>query len=352
MFKYETLKKIFFLLSPEHAHDIAACVMRFFSNYCHVVTSFLAQRYFITNKELEQEIWGVTFLNPIGLAAGFDKNATMIRMLTALGFGHIEFGTITPVAQSGNKKPRMFRYPEAESIQNAMGFNNEGMIKVANRIKRLYPFATPLGANIGKNKITPAESALNDYKLLIDEFKDICDYLVINISSPNTPGLRDLQNEQFIRDLFVMAREMTQKPILLKIAPDLEIADALSICKIAVDNGASGIIATNTTIDYTLLENSQNFGGISGRVLKEKSFELFDAIAQEFYSKTILISVGGIDSAQEAYRRIKAGASLVQIYSSFIFKGPGIMREINEGILELMHQDGFHQIKEAIGSNR
>jgi len=352
IFKYETLKKIFFLLKPENAHNIVTCFFKFFSNYCHVVTSFLAPRYFITNKELEQEIWGTTFLNPIGLAAGFDKNATMIRMLTALGFGHIEFGTVTPVAQSGNPKPRMFRYPEAESIQNAMGFNNEGMIKVANRVKRLYPFATPIGANIGKNKTTPEESALNDYKLLIDEFKDICDYLVINISSPNTPGLRDLQNEQFIHDLFVAAREITQKPILLKIAPDLEISDALSICKIAVDNGASGIIATNTTIDYTLLKDSEDFGGISGKVLKEKSFKLFDAIAKEFYSKTILISVGGIDSAAEAYRRIKAGASLVQIYSSFIFKGPSIAREINKGILELMHQDGFHQIKEAIGYNR
>ncbi|MDX1808181.1 MAG: quinone-dependent dihydroorotate dehydrogenase [Sulfurospirillaceae bacterium] len=352
MFTYEVLKKFLFFFSPENAHNIAECTFRVLSKYCQFVMAKLASKYFVTSKELEQDIFGVTFLNPVGLAAGFDKNATMTKALTSFGFGHIEFGTVTPLAQEGNKKPRMFRYPEQESIQNAMGFNNDGMLKVVNRVKKIYPYVTPLGANIGKNKVTSSEFALDDYKVLIEKFKDICDYLVINISSPNTPGLRDLQNEQFIKDIFLMATKITDKPILLKIAPDLEVNDAISLCKIAIKSGASGIIATNTTIDYTLLEDAQSFGGISGKVLKEKSFKLFEEIAKEFYGKTILISVGGIDSAEEAYKRIRAGASLVQIYSSFIFHGPNLVKEINEGILKLMKQDGFHQITEVIGCDR
>ncbi len=348
---YEMLKKILFLFSPETAHNIAEFVFGFLSRYFSPIPSLLATRYFIADKMLKQELLGTTFLNPVGIAAGFDKNATMIKMLTSFGFGHIEFGTVTPLPQSGNQKPRMFRYPKFQSIQNAMGFNNDGMAKVAKRVDQIFPYTIPLGANIGKNKDTNLNDAINDYKKLIETFRDLCDYLVINISSPNTPNLRDLQNEKFIKELFIMAKELTSKPILLKIAPDLEVKDAISICKIALENGASGIIATNTTIDYTLLPNSKDFGGISGKVLKEKSYNLFKELAKEFYSKTTLISVGGIDSAQEAYRRIKAGASLVQIYSSFIFQGPKTVKEINKGILRMMNEDGFSHISEAIGSD-
>jgi dihydroorotate dehydrogenase len=188
--------------------------------------------------------------------------------------------------------------------------------------------------------------------MLIEAFKDICDYLVINISSPNTPGLRDLQNEAFIGELFDMGCALTEKPILLKIAPDMETKDAIAICSKALEHGAKGIIATNTTIDYSLLENAKDFGGLSGKVLTEKSFALFEALAKEFYGKTTLISVGGIGSAEEAYRRIRAGASLIQIYSAFIFQGPALNKKINEGILQLMSQDGFHHISEAIGADR
>ena len=349
---YEFLKKFLFLFSPENAHRIAEFTFKFFSNYMQFVTSILASNFFVTDKKLEQELLGVTFLNPVGLAAGFDKNATMVKMLTALGFGHIEFGTITPLPQSGNAKPRLFRFIEEQSLQNAMGFNNDGMTKISNRIKKIYPFATPIGANIGKNKITSQDNALSDYKVLMESFKDLSDYMVINISSPNTPGLRDLQNENFIKELFILAKSISQKPVLLKIAPDLEIQDALDICKVAIDNGASGIIATNTTIDYTLLKGAKDFGGISGKVLKQKSFELFEEIAKEFFGKTILISVGGIDSAEEAYKRLKAGASLVQIYSSFIFGGPMLVRDINKGIINLMQEDNVHHISEIIGKDR
>ncbi|WP_024954650.1 quinone-dependent dihydroorotate dehydrogenase [Sulfurospirillum arcachonense] len=352
MLKYDHIKKIFFLLSPENAHKVSEFSFKYGAKFFPFIASELAKRYFVTDKRLEQNLFGAKFLNPVGLAAGFDKNATMIETLTALGFGHIEFGTITPKAQPGNPKPRLFRYPEFESIQNAMGFNNDGMEKVQKRVSRLYPFATPLGANIGKNKTTSVEDALSDYEKLIDTFKDISDYLVINISSPNTPGLRDLQNEEFIKELFTMAKSKTNKAVILKIAPDLEVKDAINICNVALENGADGIMATNTTIDYSLLPNPQNFGGISGKVLEPKSSALFEELAREFYGKTILISEGGIDSAEIAYKRIRAGASLIQIYSAFIFKGPGLNADISKGILKLMDADGFHHISEAIGADR
>lgn len=349
---YQMMKKIMFNFSPENAHHIAEFFFKHGANYTPFILATLADRFFIHDKRLEQTLFDRTFHNPVGLAAGFDKNATMIKMLTALGFGHIEYGTMTPEPQNGNAKPRCFRFPEQESIQNAMGFNNEGMHKIAKRLESLYPFATPLAANIGKNKTTSAENALSDYEKLIKRFKDLSDFLVINISSPNTPGLRDLQNEQFIKELFVMAKELTCKPVLLKIAPDLEIKEAIELCSCALENGAQGIVATNTTIDYSLLPNAKDFGGISGKVLCEKSFVMFEALAKEFFGKTTLISVGGIDSADEAYRRLKSGASLIQIYSAFIFKGPSLNRETNLGILERMKRDGFNHISEVIGSDR
>ncbi|WP_458701498.1 quinone-dependent dihydroorotate dehydrogenase [Sulfurospirillum sp. 1307] len=351
MFTYEHFKKLFFKLSPENAHNVAEFMFKNSAKFCPFLLAYLSEKYFFTDERLEQNILGTKFLNPIGLAAGFDKNANMIRTLNALGFGHIEFGTVTPKPQSGNPKPRLFRYPKFESIQNAMGFNNDGMDKIKQRVEKIYPYAIPLGANIGKNKTTSQEDALEDYKKLIETFKDLSDYLVINISSPNTPNLRDLQNEEFIKELFSMSKELTNKPILLKIAPDLETKNAIELCNVAISHGASGIIATNTTIDYSLLPNAQNFGGISGKVLKEKSKKLFKEIAKEFYGKTTLVSVGGIDSKEEAYERIKDGANLVQIYSAFIFKGPKLNYDISKGILDLMSKDGFHHISEAIGAN-
>ena len=349
---YNHLKKLFFQLNPENAHNVAEFAFKNGTRFCPFLASELAKRYFVTDTRLEQKLFGSTFLNPVGLAAGFDKNATMIKMLTALGFGHIEFGTVTPKQQNGNPKPRLFRHIEQESLQNAMGFNNDGMDKIKKKVEKLYPFATPLGANIGKNKTTSAGDALSDYEKLIETFKDISDYIVINISSPNTPGLRDLQNEEFIKELFTMAKSKTDKAVLLKIAPDLEVKDALNICGVALENGAGGIVATNTTIDYSLVPNPKSFGGISGKVLEQKSSALFEELAKEFYGKTTLISVGGIDSAEIAYKRIKMGASLVQIYSSFIYKGPKLNHDISQGILDLMDRDGFHHISEAIGKDR
>jgi dihydroorotate dehydrogenase len=350
MINYETIKNIMFKFEPETAHTLAEVGLRTLP-YCRILNNYMIEKNFTTHPMLTQNIFGVDFHNPIGLGAGFDKNATMIKSMMAMGFGYTEIGTMTPKPQAGNKKPRLFRFPQEESIQNAMGFNNKGSFEVIKNLNKVYPYALPIGASIGKNKLTTEDLAIEDYETLIRGFKDICDYMVINISSPNTPNLRDLQNEKFIKDVFSMAKSITNKPILLKIAPDMDEKTAITLCKTAVENGASGIVATNTTQDYSLLDNAKDFGGVSGKVMSDKSYNLFKAIGKELHDKTILISVGGISDAQDAYRRIKAGASLIQILSGFIFKGPSMCKDINEGIVKLLKEDGYKHISEAIGAD-
>lgn len=350
MFSYQNLKKILFLFEPEKAHNIAECGLKFVGK-CSILRNYFEKKNYKNNLALNQELFGVKFENPVGLAAGFDKNASMVNSMKSLGFGFTEIGTVTPMPQDGNPKPRMFRYPEAKSIQNAMGFNNLGAHAVLKNLKKFQAFPLPLGINVGKNKNTPEEYALNDYKVLIKKFESLADYLIINISSPNTPNLRDLQNEKFINELFFMTKELTSKPIFLKIAPDMEVAQAINLCKTAVNAGATGIIATNTTIDYSLVPNCKDFGGLSGQVLSEKSSLLFKEIAKELYGKAVLISVGGIFTGKQAYERIKNGATFVQVYSSMIFEGPSMVRKINEEILELLKADGYENISEAIGAN-
>ena len=351
MINYQTLRPWLYKLDPEVAHNVAETALRV-PNICPILFNPFLKSHFVTNDILKQELFGRTFLNPIGLGAGFDKNAMMIRGMQILGFGFTEIGTVTPMPQAGNPKPRMFRHVEEESIQNAMGFNNDGLLSVQKRLKERFPFTTPIGINIGKNKTTSDAEAINDYITLIKALHELGDYLVINISSPNTPGLRDLQNEEFITRLFSEAKEITNKPILLKIAPDISKEDAVALTTLAVAKGADGIIATNTTVDYSLVKNPQSIGGLSGAVLREKSFEIFEAIAKELYGKTTLISVGGISSAKEAYRRIKAGASLVEIYSGLIFHGFDMIKDINTELTELIKADGYANITEAIGSDR
>ncbi len=351
MIAYESIKPFLFKLEPETAHHLAEYFLRG-ANVCPSAYNYWINKHFVADKSLEQELFGRTFLNPVGLGAGFDKNATMIRSMQAMGFGFTEIGTITPKPQAGNPKPRMFRHIEEKTIQNAMGFNNDGLLKIQGRLKERFPFTTPIGVNIGKNKATSEKDAINDYTTLIKALHNLGDYMVINISSPNTPGLRDLQNEAFISALFAEAKAITDKPILLKIAPDMEISDAVDLTAMAVEKGADGIIATNTTIDYSLVPNPKDIGGLSGAILSDKSFAIFDAIAKELYGKTTLISVGGISTAEDAYRRIKAGASLVQILSGLIFEGPELVGKVNRGLIELIKADGFENITEAIGSAR
>ena len=311
----------------------------------------LRRRNLVDAAPLRQTLFGRDFPNPVGLAAGFDKDAVAVRAMPSLGFGFVEVGTVTPKPQAGNPKPRLFRFPEAESLQNAMGFNNAGLEEARRRLARVHPFSVPVGVNVGKNKATPPEAALDDYEALIRAFADLCDYLVVNVSSPNTPGLRDLQNEDFLRAVLGRALAVTSRPVLVKIAPDLDPGDAVTLARVALDAGAAGIVATNTTSDYSLLPGARDFGGISGKALREKSFRIFQAVARALFGKTVLISVGGIDSGAEAYRRIRAGASLVQIYTALIYHGPSLPRRINEELLALMERDGVKGIGEAIGAD-
>lgn len=348
---YDLLKAVLFKLNPEHAHHLAEYGLRTLNFLCPGLFNLFANEYIIDDESLRQELLGLHFNNPVGLAGGYDKNATMIRPLSALGFGFLEIGTFTPLAQKGNEKPRLFRLAKQESVQNAMGFNNDGKDKIALRLQKIYPFILPLAANIGKNKLTPNNKATEDYLILIKELQSLCDYFVINISSPNTKGLRDLQSKKFIADLMKEAKKITQKAILLKISPDMSIKEALTLCKEAINEGISGFIIANTSTDYTLLDNNRTFGGISGKLIQEKSGIFFKELARELFGKALLIASGGIDSASVAYERIKNGANLVQVYTGLIFKGPALVRDINKGLIELLKQDGFLHISDAVGVN-
>ncbi|WP_034290478.1 dihydroorotate dehydrogenase (quinone) [Helicobacter sp. MIT 11-5569] len=348
---YQKLRPFIFKLEPEVAHS----VVEYACKIALKIPTFLpclANKFCFYDSLLEQKIDGMRFLNPIGLAAGFDKNATMIESLCAMGFSHLELGAVTPLAQSGNEKPRLWRHIQEESIQNAMGFNNDGANAVSARLDKCYPFVLPLGVNIGKNKATAQEDAIKDYITLAKVFSANTDYLSVNISSPNTPNLRDLQNETFVKELFSALCEVYKKPIYLKIAPDLEIDSALSLVESAINSGAKGIIATNTTLDYSLVANPKEKGGISGKVLAPKSREMLKQIATTLKTKqqkTTLISVGGIADAQEAYARIRLGANLIQVFSGIIFEGPSLLRRINSGLKNYLERDGFNHISEAVG---
>ena len=347
---YDTLKKIFFRFDPETAHKIAEFGLR--ALYATPGGLEALAKFGVYKDEiLTQNIWNLSFDNPVGIAGGFDKNATMIAPLAALGYGHIDFGTFTPRPQSGNEKPRLFRLVSEQSIQNAMGFNNEGADVIERRVRKIYPFVIPIAANIGKNKATSNEDALSDYEALGRKFNGLCDFFIINVSSPNTPNLRALQENSFISELIGAMKKITNRPLVLKLAPDMSADQAIALCECAVQSGASGIIINNTSVDYSLSPNARDFGGLSGRLITEKSRKLFAQVARELFGRTILISCGGIDSAQEAYERIKSGASLVQIFTAFIFKGPFVAKAINEGLAELLRADGFNNISEAVGVN-
>ena len=349
MAAYPLLRRLLFRLDPEAGHAAGMTALRA-AQALPPVRGALVRRNLVDDPRLHQTLFGREVPNPVGLAAGLDKDAVAVRGMAALGFGFLEVGTVTPLAQPGNPRPRLFRFPAAESLQNAMGFNNGGMEAMRRRLEEIYPLEVPLGINIGKNKATPPERALDDYETLLRGLAHLGDYLVVNLSSPNTPGLRDLQNETFVRQVLGLAKEITPRPVLVKIAPDLEPETAADLSEVAVEAGAAGIIATNTTTDYALLPGSKDFGGLSGRVLKEKSFRVFEAVARRLFGRTVLISVGGIDSGAEAWRRLRAGASLVQVYTALIYQGPGLVRRINREILGLMEREGVRGIGEIIGS--
>jgi len=295
--------------------------------------------YQLNDSRLEREVFGLKFKNPVGLAAGFDKDAKLYKELDAFGFGFVEIGTVTPKPQPGNEKKRIFRLKEDEAIINRMGFNNEGVEAAVKRLKSNKDVL--VGGNIGKNKTTPNEDAVSDYKICFDALFDYVDYFVVNVSSPNTPNLRALQEKKPLTELLKTLQNKNEqkpkpKPILLKIAPDLTDSQLLDIIDIISETGIAGVIATNTTIARGDLKsaNKDEMGGLSGRPVKNRSTEVIRFLAEKSSRAFPIIGVGGIHSAEDALEKLDAGASLVQLYTGFIYEGPGLIRKINKKILE------------------
>lgn len=350
MDSYSALRSLLFRIDPERSHHLALSALRSL-RYLPPLAHALGRRN-AAGPALDGTCLGMRFPSPVGLAAGYDKNALALPQWPALGFGFVEVGAVTPRPQAGNPRPRVFRYPDYETVQNAMGFNNDGLEAVLRRMRHDYPLPVPVGVNIGKNKDTPQERALEDYAALMRGLDGVCDFFVVNVSSPNTPGLRDLQNAAFFKELFEQARACTSRPVLLKLAPDGDIDEIVHLAAAAVDAGAAGIIATNTTTDYNLCPGARDFGGLSGHVLTEKSRVVFEELAKVLFGRTVLISVGGIDSGEEAWRRIKAGARLIQVYTALIFKGPGLIRTIHHELEARMRAEGFESLEAAVGADR
>ena len=337
-------------MEPEAAHDFAINGLRM-AQIARAPLMLLSRSCHVDQTRLGQKIWGLDFRNPVGLAAGFDKNGEVLEGMQALGFGFLEVGTVTPMPQRGNPKPRMFRFPAERSLQNSLGFNNEGVDKLRRRLAHQERIRIPVGVNIGKNKDTPAEEAIEEYARQVVALEDRCDYLVINISSPNTPGLRDLQRKEQVEQLVSRCRECTAKPVLIKLAPDLEITTAVELSTVAVDAGAAGIILTNTTTDFSLIEAAAPVGGLSGQVLRQRSYEMLCAVSSELFGHTVLVSVGGVDSATEVIRRLRAGASLVQIYTGLVYGGPGLIFKIVQEMDRYLVETGAGRLEEVIGQD-
>ena len=328
---------VLFLIDPEKVHNIIFSSIKILFKFPFV--KFLVSKfYIIDDSRLEKSLFGIKFKNPVGLAAGFDKNAQLYEELTSFGFGFIEIGTVTPKPQSGNPKKRLFRLVEDSAIINRMGFNNIGVEEVIENLKKNK--STLIGGNIGKNKITPNYLAIDDYVTSFNMLFDFVDYFVVNVSSPNTPNLRDLQEKEpltkLINSLISINRNKKKpKPILLKIAPDLNNNQLLDIISIVKDTGLDGVIATNTTINRNNLKslNKNELGGLSGKPLTSRSTEVIKFISKNSNKTIPIIGVGGINTVADALEKFDAGADLIQIYTGFIYEGPNLIRSINKALL-------------------
>jgi len=344
---YSFLKPLLFCFEPEKAHHLTFFLLkagRFIPGF-----SFFCKRAFqIKHPSLKKTLFGLEFQNPVGLGAGLDKNAAVYEELGNFGFGFIEIGTVTPKPQPGNDKPRLFRLKKNEALINRMGFNNIGVKAAAGNLRKRKDKSLIIGGNIGKNKITPNESAVNDYIICFNELYDVVDYFVVNVSSPNTPNLRELQEKEPLTALLNTLQELNKtkikpKPILLKIAPDLtdtQLDDIIDIVKLT---GIEGIIATNTTIsreglDYDKKEiEKSGAGGLSGKPLTKRSTEVIRYLKQKSNNAFPVIGVGGIHTAEDAIEKINAGADLVQIYTGFIYHGPKLIKDINKKLISNSH---------------
>lgn len=332
------IRPLFFLFDPEEIHYFTFSMIRFLSKIPGFSALFRSL-YLVRDKRLEREVFGLKFKNPVGLAAGFDKDAKLYRELSGFGFGFIEIGTLTPVGQQGNPKKRLFRLKEDSAIINRMGFNNGGVKEAVERLKKNK--GVLIGGNIGKNKITPNEEATGDYLMCFEALFDHVDYFVVNVSSPNTPNLRELQDKKPLTELLQALQEKNTakahpKPILLKIAPDLTNEQLLDIIDIVHDTQIAGVIATNTTISREGLTsaNQSEAGGLSGKPLTKRATEVIRFLSEKSNKAFPIIGVGGIHTAKDALEKLEAGASLVQLYTGFIYEGPKLVRDINRAILK------------------
>jgi dihydroorotate dehydrogenase len=357
-------KPILFRMDPEKAHHLTI-------NGLHIAGALPGGKKLLNSlygvpysPALAQTLWGIDFTNPIGLAAGLDKNAHAVEGFSQLGFGFMEVGTITPKPQWGNEQPRLFRLPEDGALINRMGFNNVGIEAMAQNLLKMKRRDIPIAINIGKNKTTPNESAEDDYRACLCGLYELGDFFVVNISSPNTPDLRNLQHGNDLNRLLDAVKdEMEQqkekhrhsgKAVLVKIAPDLTDDELELTVRSIMDSGVSGIIATNTTLGRDGLQhpNKEQMGGLSGKPLTRRSTEVIRRVYQLTEGKLPIIGSGGIFSAQDAYDKIRAGASLIEVYSALIYEGPELLGRLNDGLKTLLKKDGFTHISEAIGADQ
>ena len=358
---YRILRGPLFRLDAEQAHELTTGALRRFLA-SPALRARVAARLRVDDPALVSRHWGIDFPNPVGLAAGFDKAGTLFNALGALGFGFIEIGTVTAEAQPGNARPRLFRLPEDRALLNRMGFNNPGADAVAASLATTHREPV-VGINIGKSKVAPLDRATDDYLRSVDRLAPFADYLVINVSSPNTPGLRALQDAAPLRELVgavvARVRERTGEggcPVLVKIAPDLTDPQLEEAVQIALEQGADGMVATNTTVSRAGLRTppdrveSLGLGGISGPPVRMRALEIVRRIHARTEGKVPIIGVGGISSADDAWDRIRAGASLLQLYTAFIYEGPDLVRRINRGLLARMRAEGFASIAEVVGT--
>ena len=343
-FLWILLKPFFFSLDPEKAHHFVVGAMRIFSPIFYLRKSFYDFK--INGKNhpsLEKEVFGIKFPNPVGLAAGFDKNAQIFKQMSSLGFGFIEIGTVTPVPQDGNPKKRIFRLVNDNAIINRLGFNNDGVDKIIERLRNKGNII--IGGNIGKNKVTPNKKAKDDYLICFKALYDYVDYFAVNVSSPNTPNLRDLQNindlRKILSPLIKENKKRKSKPILIKISPDLIDDDIKDLVDMALDLKIDGIITSNTTISRNNLKSKKKLtdetGGLSGKPLNNRSTDIIRLIHEYSNKKLPIIGVGGIMTTKDALDKINAGASLIQLYTGFIYNGPSFARNINKEIIKSLN---------------
>ncbi|WP_438448620.1 quinone-dependent dihydroorotate dehydrogenase [Gorillibacterium sp. sgz5001074] len=355
-------KPVLFRMDPEHAHHFTINGLKRAARIPGAL-SIMKKLYSVPRlPELSQKLWGLDFFNPIGLAAGLDKNAQAVEGFSAMGFGFMEVGTVTPLAQPGNELPRLFRLPEDLALINRMGFNNVGTDQMAVNLSSIRERSIPVAVNIGKNKNTPNEEAEEDYRTCIRKLHSYADFFVVNISSPNTPGLRSLQfGEDLKRLLAAVADELSaverqsgkKLPVLVKIAPDMTAEELETVVGTIAAAAVSGIIATNTTLSREGLRhpNAKETGGLSGRPLTHRSTEVIRTIYRLTGGRLPIIGSGGVFTAEDAYAKIKAGASLVEVYTALIYEGPGLVKRLNGGLPALLRRDGFSHISQAVGAD-